>query len=59
MKIQDLLRQVDPCWKYAVMDENKRWRCYTDKSKSDRCDSEEQQDFDTYESFDIEPFEDG
>lgn len=71
MKIQDILNQAKPCWKYAAMNQNKRWRCYTDKPKLEWCALAEQQGFDPYEwimvdgykmsclsdFFDIEPFD--
>lgn len=41
MKIQDLLNQSKPCWKYAAMDQHKKWRCYTEKPKLERCHSAE------------------
>ena len=31
MKIQDLLKQSKPCWKYAAMSHFKKWYCYTEK----------------------------
>ena len=31
MKIQDLLKQARPCWKYAAMSQFKKWYCYTEK----------------------------
>lgn len=49
MKIQDLLKQAKPCWKYAAMDENKRWHCYTNKPKLEWSCLAEQQGFDSYE----------
>ena len=46
MKIQDLLKQAKPCWKYAAMDQFKKWRCYTDKPKLEWSDLAEQEGFD-------------
>ena len=71
MKIQDILNQSKSCWKYAAMDQFKKWRCYTDKPKLEWNDLAEQEGFDPYEwvmadgyimpclsdSFDIEPFD--
>lgn len=31
MKIQDLLNQSKPCWKYAAMDCDGSWYLFTDK----------------------------
>lgn len=31
MKIQDLLKQAKPCWKYAAMDADYMWYFYTMK----------------------------
>ena len=71
MKIQDLLNQAKPCWKYAAMGQDKKWRCYTDKPKLEWSDFEYQEGFapdewviaDGYimpclsDFFDIEPFD--
>ena len=31
MKIQDLLNQTKPCWKYAAMDKGKNWTLFERK----------------------------
>lgn len=31
MKIQDILNQVKPCWKYAAMDSDFSWYLFTEK----------------------------
>ena len=31
MKIQDLLKQAKPCWKYAPMDKGKNWTLFERK----------------------------
>ena len=71
MKIQDLLNQSKPCWKYAAMSQFKKWYCYTEKPELGWNDLAEQEGFDPYEwvmvdgyqmpclsdFFDIEPFD--
>ena len=71
MKIQDILNQAKSCWKYAAMDQFKKWRCYTEKPELVWNDLAEHEGFDPYEwvmadgyimlclsdFFDIEPFD--
>ena len=67
MKIQDLLKQARPCWKYAATDENGEiyfysakpricdnfWACVDENDSAIRIDDVFTED----ELFDIEPFE--
>ena len=67
MKIQDLLKQIDPCWKYAATDENGKIYFYSAKPRicdnfwacADENDSVIRIDYVFTEDklFDIEPFD--
>ena len=65
MKIQDLLKQARPCWKYAATDENGEIYFYSAKPRicdnfldyADKKDSSIRIDDVLDDLFDIEPFE--
>lgn len=66
MKIQDLLNQSKPCWKYAAMDEDGTWYIYTEEPYLSNCgtwtNELDTDDISHYAKavghlFDIEPFE--
>lgn len=61
MKIQDLLKQAKPCWKYATYDRN-GWRLFDDKPRFDEKMNEWimsmlGHSFHLKDLFDIEPFD--
>ena len=67
MKIQDLLNQSKPCWKYAAMDWDETWWLYREKPyvEGNMLTWTHECEFDLYEYFakdvgnvfDIEPFD--
>lgn len=63
MKIQDLLKQSKPCWKYAAMNKSKNWVLFERKPNliKRRCRWEKQKEnhrcLNLSFIFDIEPFE--
>ena len=67
MKIQDLLNQSKPCWKYAAMDWDGTWYLYQEKPyvEDDTLVWTSEYEFDSFEHFakdvgnifDIEPFD--
>lgn len=63
MKIQDILKQAKPCWKYAAMDSDKWWRLHQEKPTVSKLagvwvsNEEAINTYVLYSLFDIEPFE--
>ena len=63
MKIQDILNQAKPCWKYAAMNSDERWRLHEEKPTASKpvgvWDSKGKTTniVVLYSVFDIEPFD--
>lgn len=66
MKIQDLLKQAKPCWKYAAMEPGGGWYLYKNKPRTGKTCSTWVDDvspmspralYDLESIFDIEPFD--